>query len=131
MKRRSVFGLIAGGMAAAPAMAKEAVAKAAGVQITGLSSGLYGGMGDSQPSSAQSSFGTMKWAAERMAELATGGRRFDEIRKQSRVVSSLDPDLASMRSISMSRLISLQADRNFQRMMDSEKSWIESALFNH
>lgn len=122
--RRSFFGILPGaalgGKQAAAALAAEAE-KLAGVQALGASDTPY-----PQPSAVQVAVESSKWAAARLDQFfrpAERARRWDQTS-----VNHLDPDLVSMRSMSLSARMTIQKQRNFDRHEMRERSYLEGVI---
>lgn len=105
------------------------------LNVTGLGLGTAAAMGEAvysgQP--AQMGIEAFPWnpVEEAQKELARFlGQSASELAKRKRglTVMSLDPDIAQMRSISLSHKISMQRDRLFARTQEEERSWLEKCL---
>jgi hypothetical protein len=49
-------------------------------------------------------------------------------KRRSTGVDMLDPDLAVMRSLSLTAKMSMQRDRNFARQFENEKHWLQRQI---
>lgn len=113
--RRGFLRLMAAAPVAAPVVAREAAQKAG---VTALGYGMP--MGGGQP--GQSVGGGNDWIrdwAKDVFSAAWKEARWQEIR--SNPVGALDPDLASSKSLSLSSAVRIQRERNFARMIESER----------
>lgn len=127
MKRRGFFGLMAGAAVAGPSMVKEAVASTtADLRIPGVGlQTIYDGMSGGPIGSAD---GGSMWAVKELAKLTTMGAEALARKRRSTGVDMLDPDLAVMRSLSLTAKMSLQRDRNFARQFENEKHWLQRQI---
>lgn len=129
MKRRGFLGLLGGAVVTGPSMAKEAVAQTmADLSVPGV--GIPYGMGELSQSitTATSSFDKRSHLQDQLAKLL-GKTAADKLREKRQTgVNMLDPDLASMRSFSLSARMRIQQDRNYERMIEQERGWIERRL---
>ena len=115
LSRRNFFGVAAGGAVSAPVIAKEATAKM-GIEKLGYAS-HYG----SSVVANDGEYGTIEWARKRFEKITERGNiryRRANIRANQ---SSMDPDLASMRSVSPSAAYNIQVERAITRSMEREK----------
>lgn len=123
MKRRGFLGFMGGAVAAGPGMARQAAAQTLGSLSTGdfvsIGAPMYGGA-VSDPGYAIHRLGQFK----KFLESAEALRR----RRLGTSVNILDPDLAQMRSFSLSAKIRMQRERNFQEWLDHESSWLQRAI---
>lgn len=137
MKRRGVLGLLLGGAAAGPSMAKQAVASL-GIDAMALPAipslefdGPIGGYGLETASTGLEEYDHGAWLKERIAEIAG----ISDAEKRERIaemhVSTLDPDLATNRSFSLAFKVQEQKRRNFERMQRREHSHLLRDLANH
>jgi hypothetical protein len=121
--RRSFLGLFAASPLAAKVAADKALADATGMIANGAA-----GMGNSSPP-----FGNPAGASEvapdiRRSRIADFFKRsgvpdweLDRIKRDSRFVYGLDPDIAALRSFSMNVKIGMQRERNVQRELERMK----------
>lgn len=66
-----------------------------------------------------------QWAAKRLASLMSP-ESVASFRRNARLNARvLDPDIAAMLSISPARAYQMQVDREFARIIEQEKSWLE------
>jgi len=133
MRRRGVLGLLGGAAVAGPSMAKQAVSSG----IEGLS--LTGGMGipiapyyggTAQATAQNGSFDPSKWARDELMNFL--GKSKEELAQERRDchIGMLDPDIASMRSLSLQGKIDMQRGRTFERDRARQKNWLEKQLKN-
>lgn len=128
MKRRGVLGLLVGGLAAAPSMAKQAISGIEATQLPGLSTG--GGLvsaTDSPWSGGYPLVGTgieydhLGWLKGRLEEITgiSDAERHERIANQ--YISSLDPDLAVNRSMALWAKMAEQRRREYERGIERER----------
>lgn len=125
MKRRSFLSLLATGPVAAPVAAQEAARK---MGLVGL--GSLGGL-----QSIERNVGTAdcvpkpiaekEWTLTRWSQFWSDEERNYRILRAKDEARILDPDLASMRSVSPCGAYSIQRDRVLNRIERSELSWFE------
>lgn len=112
--RRGFLRLMAAAPVAAPVVAREAAQKAG---ITAL------GYGNPMPVPGnQSCGGGNDWIkdwAKNVFSAAWKEARWQEMK--SNPVGTLDPDLASSKSLSLSAAVRMQRERNFARVVESER----------
>lgn len=121
MNRRSFLKFIPAVGLASKTAAKEAIAKASGVDF-GLSGfneipsgpGLSGAAVD------------RGWALKKLAEVLDGTYR-DKLAENT-IVGRLDPDLAAMQSMSISARVFIQKERLIERAVKSERTWLERII---
>lgn len=124
MNRRGFLKALAGAVAAGPRAASAAVQEAEKLVLEGLpGDSVIPSVGSWGPAPAQSS---LVWATRGLARLTNPMYR-EHIRSQIGV-SRLDPDLASMRSMSLSVKVGIQQERNYHRALENEKTYLEKAL---
>ena len=126
MKRRGVLGLLAGGLAAGPSMAKQAIAGIETTQLSGLNigGGLVQAENQSWSGTAVGGLDTydhLGWLRSRLEEIAgiTAAERHERIANQ--YISGLDPDLAVNRSMALWAKMAEQRRREYERGIDREK----------
>lgn len=129
MKRRGFLGLMGGALAAGPSMAKEAVTQTmADLSVPGV--GIPYGMGGMPPGAqnAADPYNEREHLQGQLRKLL-GKSAAEKLReKKTMGVNMLDPDLAAMRSFSLSARMRIQQDRNYERMLEQERGWIERRL---
>ncbi len=123
MKRRGFLGFLAGGAVAGPGMAKQAAAATlADLNVAALAGGIagedsyYGGSTGAIKSGRSSS----GWAKVELAKLLTRTSEQHAHFKRRLRVHTLDPDLASYRSIALHQKIAMQRERNYARNLRDE-----------
>jgi hypothetical protein len=125
MKRRGFLKLMGAAPIAAPVMAKEAAANmVAELPITGAKIGAS--LSPSQPGGPPPS--NIGWAVKDLRRLFTMSAQELARRKQLTSVHTLDADLASLRSIALWKRVQMQRDRNFERDIANEKSWLQHII---
>lgn len=109
MKRRAFLGFLGGAAASGPAMAKAA----SEMTITDLSVSPYISGGE-VPYASVASKDDKIWAKSRLAHLL--GKSAEQIAREKRdyCISSLDPDTASLRSVSLGGKIRMQKARSYE-----------------
>lgn len=132
MKRRGVFGLLAGAAVAGPSMAKAAVAdlgslkvaSAAGYGIEAATTGFGGGY----PIGPSDEYNPLKWAQAAVQEFM--GRSAAELleARLETTVHALDPDIAGMVSISLDAKIRMMRDRLFERNQRQHLKYLHREL---
>lgn len=123
--RRSFFGLIPGaalgGKQAAVALAAEAEKLALGSGGFSPPEGFYPeSLSDAVPGEDRG------WAARRLAELMDANKRAR--RWEHTFVTRIDPDLASMRSLSLSAKMAMQKQRDFDREEARTRTYLEGVI---
>lgn len=133
MARRAFLRFAAAAPVALPVAAKEAAASmglqgalGAGAQIgmglAGQTVGYADNCKDASP------INHVDWLKQRMTDLLSD-ENLERIRMQEAAqLSRLDPDLASMRSVSPSFARHRQIDRNVNRAVESQKRWLNADL---
>jgi hypothetical protein len=126
MKRRSFLRLIGAAPIAAPVIAQEAAGKM-GLQAIGTA---YAGMelsgtADYNPvKEAVSPVNEGEWVRSEIAQFFSEPQRRNRRESIGSNITRLDPDLASMRSVSPSFAYSRQVDRTMARAERRETSWM-------
>jgi hypothetical protein len=132
MKRRGFFGFAAGAAVAGPSIAKEAIGQiASGLEATSLglggqnamggAYGLVSGMTQAQKGGYFDPKGEALSALARLSGITAGAR--DRMKRTMTHVSSLDPDIASYRSLSLNAKIEMQRERQFERILSERRSY--------
>lgn len=123
--RRGFLGLLASAPLAARAVADQAAAKMGLSTAFDTSNAVYGqSMGVPMPARADGG----SWVRQALADMMTDRsrqQRRDQAREEARV---LDPDLASMRSLSPSAAYAIQRKRSYQRITDRERKYLNWQL---
>lgn len=126
MNRRAFLrflpGAIVGGKQAAKAAVDAATEKLVFEGIEGTVAGPV-----PAPHGVPMASSTGEYARKELLRLANPFY-VDQRREDDSWVNRLDPDLASMHSMSLSARISIQRDRNVGRAMDRHKRWLSRAL---
>ncbi len=125
MITRRLFGKIA---AAAPA-AMQAAASAGVAGPLSDDGFMYGQATAGSAVALRAGVDIAKDLRKQIADLI-GGRQ-DRFRNYMRGVRRLDADLASMRSLSLSARIRIQAQRDEARDFEREHNWLQQQLLNH
>ena len=117
INRRNFFGVAA----ASPMAAKEAAAKAieaAQMEVSGMSlhgDSLYTGM--SYASFDDDDSGTMRSLWDAIKELGIPEWKKDDLWDDAKRSRTIDPDIASMRSLSMNAKLQMQWQRNYDTLV--------------
>lgn len=140
MKRRGFLGFLAGGAVAGPGMVKAAAEQTlAGLSVDG---GMSGPEGWAPPMPNYVSGGTISTAtlagqlsnvAHMQADLARLLGKSEARKRRERAsinVHALSPDIAALRSVSLTRKVAMQRELNYAASEDHERRWIERAI-NH
>lgn len=129
MKRRGFLGFIGGAAVAGPSMAKQAMAQGMEAMSVGptLSSMGYAinapiSRTDSAVGPTDGPYDAVRWAKRDLARFF--GKSAERLLKErlDTHVGYLDPDIAVMRSLSLTTKIRMQRDRNFERAQSGEPS---------
>jgi hypothetical protein len=72
--------------------------------------------------------GHSDWASEALRSFSTPFKQREFKERAAQSARILDPDLASLRSVSPSAAYSLQRDRCLDRVIDSERTWLEHQI---
>lgn len=123
MQRRNFLRLMGSAPIAAPMAAKEAVAAKVSVATSGLVSPFDDRMVAVNPVPGGSYLQNLK---NELAELLSGAK-CEELRERSRP-RSLDPDLAAMRSLSMSAAVEIQWERNVKKAIADRRSYLLACI---
>lgn len=127
MKRRGFIGMFGAALASGP----EKVAKLAGIGIDPLNETYpTSGLVPHGPSPAESA---VAYAQKRIFKFnllkqLNPGWFTDKRRAQAKYVGRLDLDLASMHSVSLAGKVAFQRERQFQRSLDEEGSYLKREL---
>jgi len=118
--RRSILGLIA----SAPVMARAATAKVLGNNAE-PGRDVFPGTQLSGPNTLWEGSEELTglkshWVHDELRNL-TNGKRREALNREFSRVSYLDPDIAAMRSISLSTALRMQRNRNVDRAMNEER----------
>lgn len=127
MNRRGFLGLLGATPFAAKKAAAEAVSSLVG--ISGPMAIPSGGDVPASLGSLSSSRGgpdDVEWATKQLSRFLNP-KNLERMRKNI-VVTRLDPDLASMQSMSLSARMAIQKERRLQETIDSERSWLERMI---
>lgn len=133
--RRGMLKLLAAAPAAVPIAAKEAAAKMGlGTSVFGGAAG--GGMETARAGYADKAMGPC--AMPQAMQLADYQNQLKRLLSPESLAGirdaatrngvQLDPDLASLRTISPSAARQIQIDRNVQRIIASERRWIDKRI---
>ena len=121
MNRRGFLGLLPGALVGGKAAAKEATEKLA-LGASGQSAALANvGYGTGGAPSIDGS-----WALKALKRVTSGVER--ERRHREWNVQRLDPDLAANRSMSLSARMLIQKDRDIERSMVNERTYLEGVI---
>lgn len=123
MKRRGFLGFMGGALAAGPGMVKEAASMESLRLPNFIGDSLDFIPGGSYPSEVKQEWrdDPHSWEREKLARLLRRGKEHHDYFRRQRLVQTLDPDIASYRSIALHRKISMQRDRLYERELEAEK----------
>jgi hypothetical protein len=125
MKRRSFLKGLVGGAVAAPATAQHAInAAAADLSLKGglLSSGaadIGGAIGDTS---------SRQWEKDRLKGLLKRSKADHEREKRRMYIETLDPNVASLRSVALHRKINMTRDAMYARSLHNEKDYLQAVI---
>jgi len=128
MKRRGFLGFLAGGAVAGPGMAKQAAAATlADLNVAALAGGIPGedqGYGAPFPMPGDQS----GWAQMQLAKLLSRTAEQHAHFKRRQRVHTLDPDIASYRSIALHQKIAMQRERDYARNLRDERDNLQAHI---
>lgn len=134
MKRRKFLGFLGGAAVAGPGMAKaaatqgiEALSVSPVMPMNMVNPGMFG-TAASAISGPVDDFDPVGWARRDLARFL--GKSAEQlIRERNGIqVAMLDPDIASMRSLSLGAKVRMQRERLFERQQADERGWLERRL---
>ena len=133
MRRRGFLSFLGGAAVAGPGMVKTAAAHGMeSLSLGQVAGGLTTGYGLEGPAYATAGMEVSDvspldpghWAQRELADfIGMTAKDLAERRRQTHV-SVLDPDLAVMRSLSLSAKIRMQRDRQFERGLEDHRSYL-------
>lgn len=111
MKRRGFLGMMAASPLAAKQVAEEASMKLAGVSVNTAqnSRGLAGHVVTSSPSTNRSFLG-------KLFKKAIPNFKLDELKRQSKPVYHIHPDISALKSVSLSAKFKMQQAQSFSNL---------------
>ena len=115
VNRRSFFGVAVASPFAAKEAAKKAIEQAATLQSSGVSyynDSIYTGI------STSSVNGPMRSLWEAIRDMGVPDWKREDLREDSRRSRTLDPDLAAMKSFSLSAKMRMQWQRNYNLLIE-------------
>ena len=118
VNRRSFFGVAVASPFAAKEAAKKVIEQAANLQtmqssgVSYYSDSIYTGI------STSSVNGPMRSLWEAIRDMGVPDWKREDLREDSRRSRTLDPDLAAMRSFSLSAKMRMQWQRNYNHLID-------------
>lgn len=115
VNRRSFFGVAVASPFAAKEAAKKVIEQAATMQASGVSyynDSIYTGI------STSSVNGPMRSLWEAIRDMGVPDWKREDLREDSRRSRTLDPDLAAMKSFSLSTKMRMQWQRNYSLLID-------------
>lgn len=121
MKRRGFFGLMAGAAAAGPSMAKQAVTVAGNamsldsIKLGGVGIQAAGDYYDGGPVATQSDYDHAQYLKGELSKLLDPFSEESRRMVENVEVYQLDPDIASLRSLSLQTKVRMQRDVNIVR----------------
>ena len=127
MNRRSFLKFIPAGVIGAKQAAEKLALGTADALGSGLGAQYAGAFYDAVETKGPSSiYGDGSWIRESLARLVDP-EWLAEMRRNTHV-DCIDPDLASMQSISLSVKMQMQRDRNVERQVSGERTRLERML---
>ncbi len=115
LNRRSFFGVAVASPFAAKEVAKQAIEQASAMQASGVSyysDSLYTGI------STSSVGGPMRSLWEAVRDMGVPDWKREDLREDARRSRTLDPDIAAMKSFSLSAKMRMQWQRNYELLVD-------------
>ncbi|MGE3247553.1 MAG: hypothetical protein AB7F96_22590 [Beijerinckiaceae bacterium] len=115
LNRRSFFGVAVASPFAAKEAAQKVIEQAAQMDAGGISyysDSLYTGI------SASSDEGPMRSLWDAIKDIGMPDWKRDDLREDARRSRTLDPDIAAMKSFSLSAKMRMQWDRNYRTLVD-------------
>lgn len=129
MIRRNFLKMVTGMVASGQQVAKTASAMTtADINLKMLGLAGAAAQRDAGPSPASDPEYAKTWAAKRLAQLAMPGKRQRKMRKDRFWVDSLDPDVASLRSVSLGSKVRMSRDRQFERSERAERVYLKGII---
>lgn len=137
MKRRGFLGFLGGAAVAGPGMVKTAAAHGMeSLSLGQVAGGFSTGYGLEGPAFATAAMDVADvspldaghWAQRELAEFLGMTAKDLVERRRATHVSVLDPDLAVMRSLSLTTKIRMQRDRQFERGLEEQRGYLARQL---
>lgn len=133
MKRRGFLGFLGAAAVAGPGMAKAAAAQgmeamSIGPTLSSMGIAINAPFGGDSIKGLQDEYDPIAWAKRDLARFfGKSAERLLTERLQTNV-AYLDPDIAGMRSLSLTTKVRMQRDRNFERAQAGERDWLKMRL---
>lgn len=136
MKRRGVLGFLAGGVVAAPVMAKEAISTGLGMKFPVGGGGAVAGYASQGMVTASSlmpkdDYDPTKWMLDEIAGLMNPFSSTNVEMADNYSVNAFDADLACMRSISLVNKMRIQRERDLVRYRDKRIRSLKNMIADH
>jgi len=127
--RRAFFALFGGAVAAGPAAAKTAAQMTmADLSVGKLGLSLGSSMVSGSPAGSINETSQVGWAKDSLKKLAGVSKVERAMRKQEFYFDGLDPQIASLRSISLVNRIRISRDIQFERSEVRQRSYLEGVI---
>lgn len=117
MKRRNFLGFLGGAAVGGPSVAQSTLSSAGFADLAPAGIRLNQGIDHMSVVGAQSTtnaYDNIGWAKKRLDELYGLTAAAREHQKRNHYISQLDPDTASLRSVSLTSKIKIAKDRSFE-----------------
>lgn len=129
MKRRGFLGALAAVAAGGPKTIARAVPTDVGGLGLGTIAGLGHGLGEAYLDHAQPiDPGTTSWAATQLARLKAMTPWARRLKYRRTYVHALDPNTASLRSVSLGHKINMSKRIQFERQMENEHDYLKGII---
>lgn len=127
MKRRSFLKGLVGGAVAAPATAQQAI-NAAAAELSLKGAVLPGGASGATIGGALPVHSSTQWAKDGLKGLLNRSKADHEREKRRMYIETLDPNVASLRSVALHRKINMTRDAMYERSLHSEKDYLQAVI---
>lgn len=114
MKRRSFLGLLGGAVAAGPQSLGDLSLERMGITTQLATRSMEEPVG--------SNAGQQRWAKDRLKEIMGWPDKAVSLRKKTSYLHGLDPDVAALRSVSLTNKVRMSRELQFQRDLEAEKA---------
>lgn len=130
MKRRNFLGFLGGAAIAGPSAAKAAVSSVGMADLAPMGINMLGtsGVGGAPTLAWGGSTDNIGYAKDGLKKLVGMTKAERERRKRNHYFQGLDPDTASLRSISLTSKIRLAKDRSFEASERDQKTYLQGVI---